>query len=363
MFLIRRFLAPLAGLLLIIQLQADDRAPEDLAQWGTVCFCIKALKVPQTPLRLDNNGRILYAAKDGATRDQLAERGAVATDSQLYLLQNFGLLKKQGEIYRTSFPILGPEIMSGLRGNLSTLAKELSPKIQTDVAAIADELKRGGFREHVYAVVFSYVLDGLIWDQLQARSALPSVELTPEHPLWNGAFWAFYPKQASSFGTNELKEGGITLQMTWSDRVLPSLRALTSSPELKRFLQNVSEARATDSPLRDERGTEWSFFNDGRLSIPVIHPKAGDIVHDAGNRIAAQMAEALVGTELARAARALIPNATEPQATLILAHEFMWLLRDELVSATVIQPPPVLQPAGELSATNLRALVYLIDSR
>ncbi|MGI8870367.1 MAG: hypothetical protein ACR2F6_16345 [Mycobacteriales bacterium] len=64
---------------------------------------------------MDTNGRILAAARDGMTQRELAEQGNVATDSQLALLEAFGLLDRDGDRYRTAFALVGPEILSTLR--------------------------------------------------------------------------------------------------------------------------------------------------------------------------------------------------------------------------------------------------------
>ncbi len=71
--------------------------------------------MPHGIVAMDTNGRILAAARDGMTQRELAEQGNVATDSQLALLEAFGLLDRDGDRYRTAFALVGPKILSTLR--------------------------------------------------------------------------------------------------------------------------------------------------------------------------------------------------------------------------------------------------------
>src|ERR1019366_7086175 len=100
-----------------------------------------------------------------------------------------------------------------------------------DLQTITADLQRRNLSESLYSVMFSYVLDGLSWDQLSSRKAIPSMEVTADHPFWDGTFWAVYPKREAAPGTNSTGPHGITLLMTWTDPVLRELNALQEAPD------------------------------------------------------------------------------------------------------------------------------------
>ena len=134
------------------------------------------------------NGRVLYTARDGATHEQLG-----VSDEQLTTLLDFGLLEWHGDRLRTTFPVLGSSEMTALRAHLRELAIPLVDAIENPSRMIGAELDRTGHRQSDYALVFGYALDLLLWEPLKAARVVPATGLTPDHPWWNGAFWAIYP--------------------------------------------------------------------------------------------------------------------------------------------------------------------------
>ena len=66
--------------------------PKDLAAWGLHCYCPEARRTPHGLVAEGGNGRVLYAARDGATREQLG-----VSDDQLTTLLDFGLLEWHGD--------------------------------------------------------------------------------------------------------------------------------------------------------------------------------------------------------------------------------------------------------------------------
>jgi hypothetical protein len=296
--------------------------PDDLGQWGLHCFCIAARHTPQRVIRIDGNGRVLNQAVGGTTLGALKASGLAVTDSQVLLLKTYGLIDQTGDRITTAFPVIGPEAMLPLRARLSQLAAATAPALAGDARSIGQQLKADGFADHAYAVVFGYALDGLLWDELRRRGALPDTALDLDHPIWRGAFWAIYPERADVPGTNESQVGDRALVSVWTDRTVEPLAALT------------------DAHAGPAKSDAW-------LSrLPVIHAAAGDPIHAAAGRLAA------------RAALASVPHASQQEAVLILAHEFIWDLTEDLVRDGAIATPPALsRPAA--TPKQLEALLFL----
>src|SRR5262249_53187493 len=99
----KRVLAALAPILLaslpIQSARAASAVPgvsSSLSDWGLHCWCLTARRTPQRIIRADNNGRLLQLAVGGITRAELDRKLPGASDSQLTLLQTYGLLSHDG---------------------------------------------------------------------------------------------------------------------------------------------------------------------------------------------------------------------------------------------------------------------------
>ncbi|GGZ44964.1 hypothetical protein GCM10011273_34630 [Asticcacaulis endophyticus] len=98
------------------QLHAQSLAPpEDLTQWDLHCFCINAVRTPHRIIKMDDNGRLLFLAREGISIAALRQRGTRVTDSQINLLETFNMLRREGDVVTTAIPVLGPAQMAPLR--------------------------------------------------------------------------------------------------------------------------------------------------------------------------------------------------------------------------------------------------------
>lgn len=164
--------------------QGLSSAPADISKWDLICFCITSVNTPHFAVRSDTNGRILYYAQNGATRAQLQEAmGEPVLGSQLGLPQDWRLLKHDGDVYITNIPVLGPERVGELREQMKKLAERIAPETHPEVEEIAAELRRRRLSDHLYSVLFSYVLDGLTWDELAGSKAIPEMHITADQTL------------------------------------------------------------------------------------------------------------------------------------------------------------------------------------
>jgi hypothetical protein len=338
----------------------SSNASDNLADWSLVCACPKSLSTPHHVVQADDNGRILYYARSGVTGPQLRQRGITATQSQLDLLTHWNLLIEDGETYKTTFPVIDPRQAAALRLKLATLAASITPSIEIDVKDIAEQLRREGFADSSYTIVFSYVLDGLLWEKLLSASELHLFDMTPTHPFWNGAFWAISPKRAGVPGTNDVSEDGIILKMLWTDDTGQALNALGSSTAVRSFLKSVANNKFDSTPIRLTNGTIWELVRaNGGLRIPTISGKSG-LIQSKGDRIAVRVASVLRHDPTSIAILASIPNASPQTALLIVTHELIWDLIDNLVRDGAVQLPGALSRDTKLTPELLRPLVYLI---
>lgn len=325
---------------LVLALPADEAraaetAPSNFSDWGLHCWCLTARHTPQRIVRADNNGRVLQLAVGGITRADLDRELRHVSESQLILLQSYGLLTHDGERYITTFPIFGPETIGPMRARLAALASRTTPALRADVQTIVASARAQGHPGSAYAMVFGYALDGTLWDELKRRGFLPDTVIDLDHPFWRGAFWAIYPERSGAPGRNDVALGGRTLVGIWTDRTVAALNA------------RLDAARAAGS------GVDLA-------DLPAVVDRPDDPVHGAGHKIAATLATALLDSDAGRALLAQFPERLRQQALLALAHEFIWSVLDELVMANVVQLPGG-QSAQQPTDAELMDLMFVVS--
>lgn len=172
-------------------------------------------------INLDNNGQILLACTSERTLEELKSMGIRFTQSQIRLLTDWRLLQENEEVFKTVFPILDEDKTNHLRHQMKKGASTLGQDLREDVISLAKELHSIGREKNVYTILFSYVLDGLVWDIWEEKGILVKRKITEENPFWTGVIWAVYPPRDFACGTNRLSDKGVSLNINWSERAIP----------------------------------------------------------------------------------------------------------------------------------------------
>jgi hypothetical protein len=266
----------------------------------------------------------------------LEARGVPVSDGQLVQLIEFGLLDVDGDVLRTAFPVLGRAETGALRRQVQPLGELLADRLAPPVVALRgclDQMDLGG---STYAVVFGYALDGLVWDRLASRGAVPDTTLCAERPWWNGAFWAVYPPRDDAGGTNFVDCGDVTLVQVWTTTTVARLTALAAATGLPAAIRGLLDTGGTApaGEVVDATGVTWPLRRpDGRPAIPVLGPD--EPMDQFARQLADVVAEGIVGDEAA-STRALVPCDDVRVATVILAHELIWSITEALVASGTV---------------------------
>jgi hypothetical protein len=335
-----------------LSLAADARvaaAQNTLADWDLICFCNSRVSTPQFVVRMDANGIILYAARNGTTLEQLTRAGVPATSTAIQLLREWGLLTQRGDTLRTAFPVLGGDRMTTLRRDLRVAANAMLPPLRPSVDSITAALAARGTSQSAYAVVFSYVLDHLVWEEFGEAADVPA-QIDLEHPFWNGAFWAVSPKRTNAPGTNSYRADSTSILVMWTDSTLDLLRPLQSRANVTSIVRVLRSANAGDMP---ESLRPYALFRrDGSPGFAVVRTGGDDELTRASRSMATQVADGvrlwLRGVDVPERLDTRDPRL----ALLVTYHEFMWELLDALEASGAVTKPAILRssPRAELVA-------------
>jgi hypothetical protein len=292
--------------------------PDSIKDFEMICYCGARVGTPHGVVAMDDNGRILSAARRPITKEQLIARGIPVEDSQLRVLRDWGLLDKSGDRYVARMGIFGPTEMGALRARLAPLVTKAVQANRGHFDAIAAELRRRGHSDAAHTIAFSYVLDGLLWEQLKKMGKMSDVEPNIDHPYWNGTFWAVFPKPASAPGTNSFTKSGVELQMMWKNDVVRFYQPVADDPEIGRWLESLGSA---------PHGVALPPPNNKLIARAiVINERNSDPLYLEGLSIAQSVADILASQDFSD----IMSAQSDSDRVIIAAHEFIWRALDEI---------------------------------
>lgn len=275
-----------------------------------------------------DNGRVLHDAVDGVS--VATRRSTGVTDSQLELLRLMGLLDVSGGVARTTFPVMGPQLAGELRAGLASLVTAVADDITQDVLHIGAEPEEQGFAGRQFAVVFGDGLDGRLWDRLRETGRLPDTALDLDHPSWHGAFWAVYPRVPDAAGTNFFRVADAELVLVWTAASLPLGRVGTCARRHRLAPRRRHGAREPGRNGHDGQSPPVGAVRVGRSAA-----RSGDRTRRPAGRTGRPDRGPGHRTRdgpLAEPLLRLLPTEDRHVATVVLAHELIWALTDELVA-------------------------------
>jgi len=341
--------------------RADSMAKPPFESFSVIQYATTEGPGPQNILRLDNNGEIALAARSGMTREALPAQ-APFTESQIALLKAFRLLEERNDTLKTAFPILDPEETRQLRGRVQVAAPRLAEQLAPDVQAFVQELRAIGREGNAYTMLFSYIIDGLVWDEFEESSLVDIREVTAANPFWAGEVWALYPPRAFAPGTNSISEEGVSLKVSWTEDAIPQMLPFVADvPTLIQMFDDYRTAGGVKHErVREVFGPFDLFDEEGRFTIPVI-------VEDDSNpmyRSAKAMAKAVAGVAPEHLhLTALVEEfkfRDAKQALVVAYHELMWELMDRLVAGGFVRKPTAFADPSRAEPADIADLVFIV---
>lgn len=296
----------------------------------------------------DNNWQILYAFTEPGKINKLDSLGISYNKSQLQLLQVGGLLKCYKDSAQTLMPILNREQTDLLRLQSKTLADSIYPSLKPRFVKLTKLFKKQGYTAQTYSLIFSWLLDGIVWN----GDKLPSYSQMPEHPTWRGVYWATFSKNPLAIlGTN--KYGPIAIN--WSDdlgywandklmiNIADHIKAHPDSLYLPATLTN--------------RALKWGICDDkGKIIIPVMTMNETSPINTIADEITTELCAEVNKKAAAVAPQLHILNPNE--AAVIFYHEIMWYIFSKLESDKVVQMPAILK-GEEVGSEHLRDITFI----
>ncbi len=299
----------------------------------------------------DNNWDILCAFRSPGTAQRLDSLAIPASKSQLMLLEVGGLLDSDNGVYSTSMHIFDRRQTSAIRTEAREFADSIFPLIRPDLRLLKSEFDRAGFSAQAYSLVFSYLLDGYIWQP----GLLPASEEMTDYGTWSGAFWSMYePARPSKTGTNTY---GGTVKVNWSDDLHWSPGAI----RLFRLAQAAAKTGGAkvEDPEMAAQLAQWGLTDqEGRILVPVITEGSGDTIDTLCRDICVRIADAVKAHSAGFMERYGV--ADKQEAEVIFYHEVLWYLLDACEDSGLIAKPDILKADNEAPKTDFARITFIV---
>ena len=288
----------------------------------------------------------MYNLRTPHTKSELLDMGIKCSDSQLLLLEVGGLINKTKGKWKCTIPILDEVQTTSLRNASKEIAKSMYSKTKNDFVSLVHTIKGMGFENNALSLVFSYLLDGRMWTKLVLFDDINN------HAGWSGCYWVLYePRKDLKFGTNGFGDMNLILTYLNSD-VSPSSNTMNESAD------EISQYGKIKNPQLISKLIPYGLTNkNGDIQFPIIK-KQQDSFHQIIEKLIDSISSELKNNCGNIATQYDIND--EKTAMVILYHEVMWYIMDNLIQDKVLQIPAVFKDAVK-NKQQLNEVVFFIE--
>jgi hypothetical protein len=324
---------------------------------------------PEKVVRADNNWEILLACKEPTTRESLNKRGISCTESQIMLLRAMGFIggdvnDAQPECIKTTLSILGSKKKQALIQKVREMASELADETEEDIRVLLDILKKTGHEERAFSILFSFIVDGIVWFPLRSQAYVSEFELTLEKPLYDGIFWAYYPKREFRCGTNIALGNDLYVLLNWSDRAQEKIQKVFNWPNLNQIHTDLLEqGRIVHAGLRKALEPYGIVDEEGHLTVLTIEMTEADPIFQISQVLAAKVVQ-FIGAKMNRKKLCEEFGFSDQEAAFVVAyHEWMWELMMNLVERGIVDIPLAFKNPEKAEPQDIGGLIFIVKGK
>ncbi len=296
---------------------------------------------PTAILGFDNNLEICLALREPMKTSALRASGVSFTDSQLLVLRLWALVERSAEgEYRCTVPVIEEPVTGQVESLAQALAEQILAAAGPDIDAFLDAVRAAGWADGQYALLGSYVLDGLMWEVLDGLDAIETADMSAMESgsdFWSGATWISLPPQATKLGTNSFMAGQGLFHASWTPEALRAQEPLLRSALLEELVGIALDPDAAGEP--SSLLVELGLVDGKQVTVPVI--RAGSEVCEQGGRLAMRIGKAMLATdEIKQIVR--LTGAEDESVAMIMAYHWVYPAILGRLEAEGLEKSPVL---------------------
>jgi hypothetical protein len=295
--------------------------------------------------------------KDSHTLKELDSLNVPYSQSQLLLLRSQRLIERNQNRYKTIIPILDNVQTAALRKQSQHLSNVIFPSIEKESKELVDYLKKNNQSDNAFSILFSYVLDDLIWKRFEKEELVAEWDGTG---IWSGNYWFLTPKRSFACGTNSITEGDkYVFSVNWSERVgelMNNFYSLNFTDLLKSLEQGN---RITNRQIIDEFSAFGFFDKNENLTIPIIDENADNKLFLLSNKIIDKLFPAFIKEANIETVKTSYKFKDNSETIVVFYHEVMWDILNLLLDSQIIQMPLAFKSPKEATARNIADLCFI----
>ena len=298
----------------------------------------------------DNNWEVMQALKEPRTIASLRADGIKVTQSQVMLLNIEGLVANMdNNKFKTVMPIFDSLKTETLRNYSRTVATDLYKDLKPTFKDLASYLLKNKWKDNIYSVVFSYLLDGKVWQKFTSYEGLS------KSATWSGMCWTLYTPRPFFCGTNSFG----AYSMTWTKRQPQFVfEKAFDTRFIEKFTSEYNQhGKVEDADILKQALPLGLIQKNGTLRIPVIHEKDSTcVLNILSNKIVYQITNYFGKSDVVDHVQQHLNIASYNEARTILYHEVMWDLLEMMEHDKIITKPS-LWNEGKMS--DIHDIVFL----
>ncbi len=328
--------------------------------YDKICYC-SGRETPHSIVSYDNNLQLLLELRIGLSKKELDSINIPYTNSQLKLLLLFNLIEKKKNIYYTSIPILDTTQTILLRKQSKLIADNIFPHIEKDIENLALYLKKSYNSRNEFAIIFSYVLDGLIWNDFEEKGLVTPRESDDNISPWTGHFWMIANPRESKCGTNTSSESNATIYVTngvpWR-----FMKPLYNDYELtKVMLNNISDdGKLSDTIVQNSFGMYNLFNEHGEVLVPIIYENDQNELYLLARKISKKICDQFITVTSIPSLVNKYNFKNSEEALIVLYHETMWELLSSLEEKEIIVKPEIFNSPDNAKMQDMTDLIFFV---
>lgn len=356
-------LPALLACLMPLVVKAQQQSFYKFNQVESICYC--AGNSPASVAKLDNNWELLLSLRAPKSIATLDSTGIKYTKSQLRLLEQWKQIKqnKNGS-YETLTHIFDKTQTGQLRNYSWQLSQDLLQLIRPAILNLKADLQTINREQNMYTILFSYIIDGMVWEHLEKEALIKKRQLNLSSPIWDGEFWTLFPKREFYCGTNSIADNGYALKVNWSENVIPQMLPFVSRFDLQQRILNdyMQKGKLTDPESKEVFGKFNFFDQEGNFTIPVIVESETNRTYRHSREIAS-IITAFIKNNIDRPKLVREYGFTDSsQALIILYHEMIWDIMKELERKEVVIKPIAFRTPDLAKPTDIADLIIMVKS-
>lgn len=342
--------------------QESDSYTNALKKYDIIQYAVFSGYGPQNIMLLDNNGDILFTCRKGIPNEILKSSGIAKTQSQLVLLETWRLLSSNDDTLKTLIPILDSTETHDLRAFTKHVAASVCDSTIALVRALKDHLDEIKRSRNAYSVVFSYVVDGLVWRYLEGEKLLTPRIVNAENPIWAGEVWALHRPRTFSCGTNSIRDHGISMNVNWTDASISKMLPFVA--DFKNFGRMFEDYYTSGKVMDTTAKRIFSPFNlydrNGEFTIPIITEANSNRLYAVSVELTERIAQAVLKTVNVASLGAKYNFRDAQQTLIIVYHEIMWDLMDAYENKGLLKKPLAFADPGHTRSSDISDLVFIV---